>query len=149
LIAWIGWIHLHLWIGGYREIPTLGPFFLVAGIAGFVLAAALLAWPSRLSGLAGIILSIGSFGALIISVNFGLFGFKEALSASYVSESIALELAATLTLCVWVALDFGAESRRPRTSLPRNARYRNRRKFHCHPSLEIAERGGHPRTHES
>jgi hypothetical protein len=116
-----------LWIGGYRDIPTLGPFFLLAGIAGFVIAAALLAWPSRLSGLAGIILSIGSLGALIISVNFGLFGFRESLSASFVSESIALELAATLTLSVWVGLDFVVESRTPRTSIPGKARHGNRK----------------------
>jgi hypothetical protein len=129
-----------LWLDGYQQIPTVGPFFLVAGIAGFIVAVALLVWPSRLSGLAGIILSVGSLGALIISVNVGLFGFKEALSASFVRESIALELAATVTLCAWVALDFGVESRRPRTSIPRTARHRDRREFHCHPSLGIAER---------
>jgi hypothetical protein len=112
LIVWIGWIHLHLWMSGYKDIPTLGPSFLLAAIAGFIIAAALLCWPGRVVGLAGIILSIGSLGALIISVNFGLFGFKEALSAWYVSESIALELASILTLCMWVAMDFGAEPRK-------------------------------------
>jgi hypothetical protein len=105
---------------GYRELPTLGPFFLVAGISGFVLAAGLLAWPSRLSGLAGIAFALGSLGALIISVNFGVFGFKEALSASYVGESIVLELVTTMTLCVWVGLDLRAESKRPPYSTPRH-----------------------------
>jgi hypothetical protein len=25
LLAWIGYIHLHLWLEGYRQIPTDGP----------------------------------------------------------------------------------------------------------------------------
>ncbi len=29
LLAWIGYIHLHLWQEGYRHIPTNGPLFLV------------------------------------------------------------------------------------------------------------------------
>jgi hypothetical protein len=29
LLAWIGYIHLHLWLEGYRQIPTDGPLFLV------------------------------------------------------------------------------------------------------------------------
>ena len=45
LLAWIGDIHLHLWQEGYRQIPTNGPLFLLDAVAGFVLAAALLAWP--------------------------------------------------------------------------------------------------------
>ena len=28
LLAWIGYIHLHLWLEGYRQIPTDGPLFL-------------------------------------------------------------------------------------------------------------------------
>ena len=42
LLAWIGYIHLHLWLEGYRQIPTDGPLFLLDAVAGFALAAALL-----------------------------------------------------------------------------------------------------------
>src|SRR5260370_27065686 len=38
LLAWIGYIHLHLWQEGYRHIPTNGPLFLLDAAAGFVLA---------------------------------------------------------------------------------------------------------------
>ena len=51
LLAWIGYIHLHLWQEGYRHIPTNGPLFLLDAVAGFVLAAVLLTWPRPLAGL--------------------------------------------------------------------------------------------------
>jgi len=34
LLAWIGYIHLHLWLEGYRHIPTNGPLFLLDAVAG-------------------------------------------------------------------------------------------------------------------
>ena len=49
-LAWIGYIHLHLWAEGYRQIPTDGPLFLLDAVAGFALAAALLAWPHASGG---------------------------------------------------------------------------------------------------
>src|SRR5579863_4270076 len=51
LLAWIGGVHLHLWLEGYRQIPTDGPLFLIDAVAGFALAATLLAWPRPLAGL--------------------------------------------------------------------------------------------------
>jgi hypothetical protein len=42
LLAWIGYVHLHLWQEGYRQIPTNGPLFLLDAVAGFALAAVLL-----------------------------------------------------------------------------------------------------------
>ena len=35
LLAWIGYIHLHLWLEGYRHIPVNGPLFLLDALAGF------------------------------------------------------------------------------------------------------------------
>ena len=49
-LAWIGYLHLHLWLEGYRQIPADGPLFLLDAVAGFVLAAVLLAWPRPLAG---------------------------------------------------------------------------------------------------
>jgi hypothetical protein len=37
LLAWIGYVHLHLWQEGYRQIPTNGPLFLLDAVAGFAL----------------------------------------------------------------------------------------------------------------
>ena len=40
LLILIGYIHLHLWQEGYRQIATDGPLFLLDAVAAFVLAAA-------------------------------------------------------------------------------------------------------------
>lgn len=40
-----------------------------------------------------------------MSVNFGLFGFKESLSAPFAVESIVVEAAAVVTLVGWVIVD--------------------------------------------
>ena len=114
LVAAIGWIHLHLWSHGYRGIPTIGPLFLAAAVSGYVFAAALLVWPSRLFGLAGIGLAIGTLAGLIVSINVGLFGFVDSVSAPYATESAILEIAAALILAGWLALDLRSESRERR-----------------------------------
>jgi hypothetical protein len=48
---------------------------------------------------------------LIVSINVGLFGFTESLSAPYAGESIVLEMAATVSLAGWMAVDFMMEFR--------------------------------------
>ncbi|HJY59106.1 MAG TPA: hypothetical protein VJ418_22240 [Streptosporangiaceae bacterium] len=104
LLAWIGYIHLHLWAEGYRQIPTDGPLFLLDAVAGFALAAVLLAWPRALAGLVAAGYTAGTLGALLISLSVGLFGFKESISASYVAQSLAIEAIALLVLLSWTAL---------------------------------------------
>ncbi len=99
LLAWIGYVHLHLWLEGYRQIPTDGPLFLLGALAGFALGFVLLAWPRPLAGLlaAGDVAS--TLGALIISLSVGLFGFRESMtSASFVTDSLTIETIAVLVL---------------------------------------------------
>lgn len=48
--------------------------------------------------------TIATLGALIVSINLGLFGFVEGSSASFVSLSIVLESAACAGLLGWVGL---------------------------------------------
>jgi hypothetical protein len=104
LLAWIGYIHLHLWLEGYRHIPTNGPLFLLDAVAGFVLAAVLLAWPRPLAGLLAAGYTAATLGALLISLGVGLFGFQESISASYVTESLAIEAITVLALLGWTVL---------------------------------------------
>ena len=104
LLAWIGYIHLHLWAEGYRQIPTDGPLFLLDAVAGFALAAVLLAWPRALAGLVAAGYTAATLGALLISLSVGLFGFRESISASYVVQSLAIEAIALLVLLSWTAL---------------------------------------------
>ena len=104
LLAWIGYIHLHLWLEGYRHIPTNGPLFLLDAVAGFALAAVLLAWPRPLAGLLAAGYTAATLGALLISLSVGLFGFRESISASYVVESLAIETITVLALITWTIL---------------------------------------------
>jgi hypothetical protein len=105
LLSWDGWAHLHLWQDGYRHIATIGPLFLVGAVSALAVAAGLLLRPSRLLGLAGAGVEIGILAGLVVSVNFGLFGFKESLSAPFAVESIVVESVAVLTLMSWVMVD--------------------------------------------
>jgi hypothetical protein len=104
LLAWIGYIHLHLWLEGYRHIPTNGPLFLLDAIAGFILAAVVLAWPRPLAGLLAAGYTAATLGALLISLSVGLFGFRESISASYVTETLVIETITALALLGWTVL---------------------------------------------
>jgi hypothetical protein len=116
LLAWIGYIHLHLWQEGYRHIPTNGPLFLLDAAAGFALAAALLVWPRPLTGLLAAGYTAATLGALIISLTVGLFGFRESISASFVTESLTIESITALGLISWTIL---VAALRPPTRRPR------------------------------
>ncbi len=117
LLAWIGYIHLHLWQEGYRHIPANGPLFLLDAVAGFVLAAVLLTWPRPLAGLLAAGYTASTLGALIISLSVGLFGFRESISASFVTESLTIESITVLALISWTVLV--AATLRPPTRGPR------------------------------
>ena len=104
LLTWIGYIHLHLWQEGYHQIPTVGPLFLLDFVAGFVLAAELLGWPRALTGLIAAGYTAATLGALLISLSVGLFGFRESISASYVTESLTIETITVLALITWTVL---------------------------------------------
>ena len=104
LLAWAGYIHLHLWLEGYRQIPVNGPLFLLDALAAFVLAAILLAWPRPLAGLAAAGFLGSTLGALIISLSAGLFGFRESIHASFAVQSLVVEAVAVLALLAWAVL---------------------------------------------
>ena len=118
LLAWIGYIHLHLWLEGYRHIATNGPLFLLDAVAGFALAAVLLAWPRPLAGLLAAGYTAATLGALLISLSVGLFGFRESISASYVVLSLAVEAITALALVSWTVLATATPRRPNRASAP-------------------------------
>jgi hypothetical protein len=104
LLAWIGAVHLHLWLEGYRQIPTDGPLFLLDAVTGLALAALLLVWDAPLAGLVAAGYTAGTLGALLISLSVGLFGFRESISASFVTQSLVVEAVTVLLLLGWTAL---------------------------------------------
>lgn len=112
LLIWVAAIHLDLWSQGYRQLPTNGPLFLADAIGGFALAAILLVWPRALAGLLGTGFMVSTLGALIISINVGLFGFQESIDASFVTETILLESIGALLLLAWTVIVLRAQPRR-------------------------------------
>jgi hypothetical protein len=101
LLAGMGWIHLHLWLDGYRTIDVIGPAFLLNAIAGFGLAVLLLATPRQLLqwvAALGALTALGTLGGLLLATTVGLFGFVESTAADLWWESFSVELAAIVVL---------------------------------------------------
>jgi hypothetical protein len=113
VLVLIGYIHLHLWQEGYRQIPTDGPLFLVDALAAFVLAAVLVAWARPVVGLLAAGFAASTLGALLISLSVGLFGFRESTQASFVVESIVIEAIVTVAMAGWTVLVLIAPAGRP------------------------------------
>jgi hypothetical protein len=91
-------IHLHLWDTGYRHIPTIGPLFLVQGVAGLVVAVVVAVTRRPIAALAGAVFAAGTILGLVLSVEVGLFGFRDSFGAPYATSSLVLESVAVVVL---------------------------------------------------
>ena len=110
LLAVTGAIHLDLYLTGYRSIPVIGWLFLLQVIAALGLAAAVLVSGSRLAAAAGAGFALSTLGGYLLSVQFGLFGFKEVRTTAGIVAGV-IEVAAFAALAV-LALS-PAEQRQP------------------------------------
>ena len=99
-LVWSAVIHLMLWSDGYKDVSVIGPLFLVQAIVCIVLALAIVAlrWLALLA--VGAVTGIATAAGLLLSANVGLFGFKETLSVSYATLSLAVEFTAAFLLLV-------------------------------------------------
>jgi hypothetical protein len=103
----MGLIHLRVWFDGYRELPIIGPLFILNAIGSGVLAAALLAAPARLRGLAAIVTALftaGTLMGLVLSLTVGLFGMHEVLQAPFVVITLVVETAGVMVLLLTATL---------------------------------------------
>jgi hypothetical protein len=107
LLTAMGWIHLDLWLAGYRSIDWIGPAFLLDAIAGFGLAVLLLVTPRPLLmwvAALGALTALGTLGGLLLATTVGLFGFVESTAADLWWASFWVELAATVVLAALAVL---------------------------------------------
>ena len=107
LLALMGWIHLDLWLAGYRTIDVIGPAFLLNAIAGFGLAVLLVVTPRPLlpwAAAVGALTALGTACGLLLATTVGLFGFVESTAADLWWESLWVEVAAVLVLGALAAL---------------------------------------------
>jgi hypothetical protein len=96
-----GYIHLYLWGRQpypYRDIPTIGPLFLVQGVVAIIIGLMIIV--SRRVGalLVGAGLLVVSVAALVIDVEVGMFGFKDSWAVPYATSSLYEEIVGAVLL---------------------------------------------------
>ena len=115
LLAGSGYLHYHLWQSlGYRHIPIIGTLFVLQAITGVVLALVVVAVRRAWAALLGAGFSASTVAGLVISIDHGLFGFRDSWSAPFARETFVIELGAVLLLAGSAALWLFA----PSTSSP-------------------------------
>ena len=107
-------VHLYLWgkADGYRAVPTVGPLFLIQGIAGCLLGPAMLIFRRVITDAGGAAYMAMSLGALYLSINGGLFGFDETLNAPWVKFLLADEIVGLVACSTAAAITLASGSRR-------------------------------------
>lgn len=118
-----GYIHLYLWGRQpfpYRDIPTIGPLFLIQGIVGIIVGLLLVITRRVGALLIGAGLLVVSAVALIIDVEVGMFGFKDSWAVPYAKSTLYVEiLGAVLLLVVTGVLTWAGRVRRDEESAGR------------------------------
>ena len=104
-VAVSGVLHAYLYTDGYRDIPTVGPAFLVQASVFCALAVLILAGGPAWMQLVAAIGAAGSLVAFALSRTAGLFGFTETgwqpspyAAISVVAEVLTLLLVGTTAL---------------------------------------------------
>jgi hypothetical protein len=121
-----GVVHLQQYLGPYREIPTIGPLFIVDFIAAILIGGALLAPIEHLAGrfagaaialvtAAGIGLTAGSLVMLAISERTPLFGFQEpGYDPAAIDLTRQAEIAAVVLLGISLVARFATKTPKQR-----------------------------------
>lgn len=116
LMIFSGYIHLHLWDVAYRHIATIGPLFVLQGVAAmvFALGAALIrrVW----TALIGAGTMIATLAGFLISVNHGLFGFQDSFSGSNAVGAFVVEIASAVLFLFAVTLSITGRKGHPASS---------------------------------
>jgi hypothetical protein len=76
-------VHFELWADqNFRQVPTIGPLFLLDAVGGLVIGVLALAWRHWLPVLAVIGFGAATVGAFWLSVTVGLFGLHETATGT-------------------------------------------------------------------
>jgi len=100
-----GVVHLDLWAGGFREIPTIGPLFLLDAVAGVALGVLVVTWRHWAPALLAAGFAAATVAGYWVSVVHGLFGVKEVTSGwSVILAEVTEYVAVVCGLAVVVLL---------------------------------------------
>jgi hypothetical protein len=100
LLVWSSVIHLQLWADGYSGILVIGPLFLAQGIAGIVIALAVVVFRRMVALGAGAVTLAATAVGLLLSVHISLFGYRESLAVPYAESSLVIEFTGAAVLVV-------------------------------------------------
>lgn len=99
LLGWSGYLHYHLWQSlGYRNIPIIGTLFVLQAVTGVALAAIVIGTRRTWASLLGAAFSASTVAGLIMSIDHGLFGFRDSWSAPFARQTFVIEIGAFLLL---------------------------------------------------
>jgi hypothetical protein len=89
-----GVIHLYLWGKqyGYRDVPTIGPLFLLQGVVAILLGLLAIVTRRVAVQLVAAVVLVASVVALVLAVEVGLFGFRDSWLAPYAWTSFYEEI---------------------------------------------------------
>jgi predicted lipoprotein with Yx(FWY)xxD motif len=88
LLIATGAIHLDLYVTGFKNIPTIGPLFLLQVIAAFGLGLLVLVRGGRILAALGAGFAVATLGGYLLSIWFGLFGFTEVRTTAGIVAGI-------------------------------------------------------------
>ncbi len=97
-------IHLHLWLTGYRYVPTLGALFMAQAVTGFVLGAALAVDRRPVLAVAGAGYMASSAIGLVLSDTVGFVGVHDTFSSPWATPAFVVELVGLVLLAAAVAV---------------------------------------------
>jgi hypothetical protein len=97
-----GYIHFDLWRDGYRAIEYIGPLFVANAVVSVLLVVALLLRPDARVAVAGVVFSVGSLIALVLSRTIGLLGFTERGWSDMAVQATTAEIGAIVAITLVV-----------------------------------------------
>jgi hypothetical protein len=106
LLVVSGLVHLHLWDIAYRHVDTLGPLFIVQGVATIAVAILLVLWPRAIVVVAGLALAAGTILGFVKALNGGIFGFTLPVVTNWAKLALGAEIGVVVTLATagWLML---------------------------------------------
>jgi hypothetical protein len=105
LVVWTTYIHFHLWQDlGYRHISVIGPLFLLQSIAGLLIGLLVILVCRVWVAIIGIGFAFSTMIGFFISIEYGLFGFKDSWAAPFAHQALAIEIATMIVLIAAGAL---------------------------------------------
>jgi hypothetical protein len=110
------YVHLHLWLDGFRHVHVIGPLFVVNVAAGVGIAVLLVFWRHVLAPFLAFGFGASTLGGFAIAAQWGLFGDHEKWQGNYVWAAAASEAVAIVA-----GLYAVAQERRPSPVHARNA----------------------------